>query len=116
MKKLTKNDVEQFFGMQFCDAMCGLSDKAPFAGFGPVCLRYEPESDGVFKQIKWGVYLFKTSDLLSGGSGCPIGKYEPIFEVHFDYMPLPQEIWYKYGDQIFAEFENWYSAFASRRK
>ena len=116
MKKITKKDVELFFGMQFCDAMCGLSDKAPFAGFGPVCLRYEPESDGVFKEIKWGVYLFKTSDLLSGGSGCPIGKYEPVFEAHFDYMPFAQEIWYKYGDQIFAEFEAWYSAFKSSRR
>lgn len=108
--KPTKSDYEYFFNTQFANAMCDLNEKAPYASFGPVTIKYEPVSDGMFKQIKWGVYLFNAEQNFKlSKSTCPVGNLTPVLEQHFDYMPFPQEIWYKYGDQICTEIDKYFN-------
>jgi hypothetical protein len=49
--KPTKTDFQYFFGAQFANAMCGLSKKSPYASFGPVTIKYEPEECGSFTDV-----------------------------------------------------------------
>ena len=114
-----KKACEEFFNIQFANAMCALSKKAPYAKFGPFVIKYEPEECGFFTEVKWRAYLFEAGECfktLKQGVN-PIGKLTPIFEQKFDYMPFAQEIWYKYGDQLYTEFDKWVSVAqaASRR-
>ena len=102
--KPTKSDFQYYFGAQFANAMCGLSKKLPYASFGPVTIKYEPEECGSFTDVKWGVYLFDAEqNFRLSKSICPIGRLTPVFEEHFDYMPFADEIWDKYGVQIYTE-------------
>jgi len=114
-----KKAFEEFFNIQFVNAMGSLNKKAPYAKFGPFIIKYEPEECGPFTEIKWKVYLFEAGEAfktLKQGVN-PIGRLTPIFEQKFDYMPFAQEILYKYGDQLFAEFDKWVNiAQAASRK
>lgn len=78
------------------------------AFFGPVTIKYEPEECGSFTDVKWGVYLFDAEqNFRLSKSICPIGNLTPVLELHFDYMPFADEIWDKYGDQIYTELNKY---------
>ena len=78
--KYTKDICSKFFATQFSNALPGLTEKAPYASFGPVVLKYEPVKCGMFKEIHYRVYLFDGKD--------------------------KSQVWDEYGDQITEQINN----------
>ena len=104
--KYTKEMCSEFFAIQFSNALPGLTEKAPYASFGPVVLKYEPVKCGMFKELHYRVYLFDGKDKSLKSGKCPIGKLTPVVEKAYDYMPLYYDVWDEYGDQITEQINN----------
>ena len=74
--KPTKSDYEYFFNTQFTNGMCGLNKNRPYASFGPVTIKYEPEVSGPFTEIKWDVAV----SIVYGDQSCHPRDYNVYVE------------------------------------